>query len=329
MSWKTCYTPPDPKHWQGRADSPDSANFFQITQMLNLQNGVPLNSQQFTVALIGFRCDEGIRRNLGRPGAAEGPISAREALAKLSVPKREFTCYDVGDINCIDGDLEGAQAALAEVIELLLQHEITPIVIGGGHEVAWGNFQGIAKQYPKENLGIVNFDAHFDMRPLLPQNKGSSGTSFLQIADALQEAGRRFDYNCIGIQPAVNIRKLFETAKSHETKILYAYDLYQNNIEQTMSFVNRIIYNNKIIYMSLCMDVFATPYAPGVSAPQPMGLTPWQIVPIVRQLARSGKVVSYDIAELSPPFDTDQRTAKLAANFIYDIIQFHNRERTA
>jgi arginase family enzyme len=33
--------------------------------------------------------------------------------------------------------------------------------------------------------------------------------------------------------------------------------------------------------------------------------------------------MSYDVAELSPPFDIDYRTAKLAANFIYDIIHHH------
>jgi len=47
------------------------------------------------------------------------------------------------------------------------------------------------------------------------------------------------------------------------------------------------------------------PYAPGVSAPQPLGVLPWQILPLVRQLAASGKVVSYDIAELSPKYDID------------------------
>jgi len=43
----------------------------------------------------------------------------------------------------------------------------------------------------------------------------------------------------------------------------------------------------------------------------------------VRKLAGSGKVVSYDIAELSPPYDIDSRTAKLSANLIYEIIHHH------
>jgi len=66
-----------------------------------------------------------------------------------------------------------------------------------------------------------------------------------------------------------------------------------------------------------------------VSAPQVLGLTPWQIIPYLRLLAQSGKVISYDIAELSPHYDIDQRTVKLAAHLIYEIILHHQRARSS
>ena len=324
MTWSNYYTLPDKKHWQGRADSPSSACFFQIIQMLDLTKPLPALTHPVSFALLGFACDEGIRRNLGRTGAEEGPDQAKICLARLPVQNTQFGCYDAGNIICKDGDLESSQAALSETVALLIAHGMTPIVIGGGHEVAYGHYLGIAKQYPDEHLGIINFDAHFDMRPLPPNHQGSSGTPFLQIAKAHAENKRRFDYNCIGIQHAGNIRQLFETAKHYHANIILSDDLHQGYMDKCINFVDRVIDQNQLIYLSLCLDVFATPYAPGVSAPQPMGLTPWQVVPLVRQLAGSGKVVSYDIAELSPPYDQDQRTAKLAANFIYEIIHHHH-----
>lgn len=321
MKGNARYIPPESKNWQGRNDIPPASCFFQIIRMLDLRN--PISATLPAIGLIGFCCDEGIRRNLGRIGATDGPKAIRETLAKLPFPRQDMVCYDAGDITCTDGNLESAQAALADAIALLLQHHITPIILGGGHELAWGSYQGIAKQFVHENLGIVNFDAHFDMRPLLAENQGSSGTPFLQIAEAHQSQQRKLDYNCIGIQPAGNIQLLFDTAKKYAANILFAEDLQQNSAKKSFDFIQRVIDQNQILYLSLCLDVFAAPYAPGVSAIQSLGVTPWQIIPLVRQLASSGKVVTYDIAELSPKFDIDARTAKLAANFIYEIILHH------
>jgi formiminoglutamase len=76
--------------------------------------------------------------------------------------------------------------------------------------------------------------------------------------------------------------------------------------------------------MSICLDVFSAAVAPGVSASQPLGVMPWDIISFVRQLASSGKVVSCDIAELSPRYDVDHQTAKLAAILIYEFIHHYH-----
>lgn len=323
MTWTNRYHPPEATLWQGRTDAPRASSFFQVIQMLDIREPIARPSTALSFGLIGFCCDEGIARNLGRVGAAEGPRAIREILAKLPLQKADIVCYDTGNITCEDHDLEAAQSALAEAVHLLLAAGITPIVMGGGHEVAFGNYQGIAKTYPDSHLGIVNFDAHFDMRSLLPGGKGSSGTPFLQIANAAHAAKTRFDYNCIGIQHAGNTHALFHTAESHRTNVIFADDLHLGYMDKCSNFLDRVIDQNQIIYLTLCLDVLAAAHAPGVSAPQALGLTPWQMIPLIRQLAASGKVVSYDIAELSPRFDIDHRTAKIAANLIFEIIHHH------
>lgn len=321
VTFKNRYTPPVNVPWQGRPDLPANACLFQVMRLLNLTNSIDIKHPSF--AFIGFCCDEGIRRNHGRTGAATGSANIRHALSKLPVPRTNVHYYDAGDITCVDGDLEAAQQALATAVSILLKNKIVPIVLGGGHELAWGHYQGIANYYPSENLGIVNFDAHFDMRPLLPEEKGSSGTPFLQIANAHNINKRRFDYNCIGIQETGNMQLLFDTAQHYHTHMITADDIHHTDVLSHRGFINRIINDNQIIYLSLCLDVFAAPFAPGVSAPQSMGILPWSIIPFIKQLAASGKVISYDIAELSPPYDQDNRTAKLAASFIFEIISHH------
>jgi formiminoglutamase len=327
MTWNSCYQPPDINLWQGRVDLPPESCFFQVVRMLNLTDtGWPDAKNQAAFALLGFCCDEGVRRNHGRIGASQGPLAIRQALAKLPIHKHHFTLFDAGNILCADGDLEASQAALSEAVNILLAKKITPIILGGGHEVAWGHYQGIAKAFSDKNLGIINFDAHFDMRAMLPNNKGSSGTPFLQIAESHQANKRRFDYNCVGIQRTGNIQSLFDTAKKFNTKILWADDLHLEHAGIMVDFIDRVIDQNEMIYLSLCLDVFASAFAPGVSATQPLGLFPWHIIPMIRALAASGKVISYDIAELCPPQDIANNTAKLAATLIYEFIHHHNEE---
>ncbi len=324
MSWTTRYLPPDPNQWRGRPDVPDNSSFFQIVSTMNLLEENKFELTHASFAFIGFRCDEGIRRNHGRVGAAEGPAAIRQAFGKLPIHKDHFAIYDAGSITCADGDLEASQRALGQVVELLLKHNLKPIILGGGQELAWGHYQGIARQYPKNNLGIINFDAYFDMRPLLPKNLGSSGTPFLQIAEAHKSGHRRFDYNIVGIQPAGNIEDLFAIAQRYDTKIILADDLHLGQQEKCIDFIDRVIDQNEMVYVSLSMDVFSAAFAPGVSANQPLGLYPWHVIPLIRQLAASGKVIGYDIAELSPRYDIDHRTAKLAAVLIYELLHHHH-----
>lgn len=325
MTWEARYIAPDPVFWQGRADIPSDSCFYQHVRLLNLLTQQPERTAELTFAIVGFKCDEGIQRDLGRTGAIEGPTAIRQRLAKLPIQKPSIHCYDAGNIICTDHDLEASQDALAEITALLLSQHIHPIVIGGGHELAWGHYQGISKVYgPEKRLGIINFDAHFDLHAVHPSNRPSATTSFYQIAKAHKNANRHFDYNCVGIQHAGNIRQQFDVAKKFDTKIILADEMHQGLQEKCIDFVDRIIDENDIIYQSLSLDVFSPAFAPGVATIQPLGLNPWHIIPLLRQLAASSKVVSYDIAEHVPRYDIDHRTAKLAATLIYEIIHHHN-----
>jgi len=323
MHWQTYYQPPQSTPWQGGPDTTHGSCFFHIIQLLNLTqpDWTPISTPAF--AILGFRCDEGVKRNLGRAGAMDGPTVIRKTLATLPIQQKNIIIYDAGDISCENDDLEQAQQALGEAVNILLQHNITPILLGGGHEIAWGHYQGIAKAIPDEKLGIINFDAHFDMRPLLADDKGSSGTPFLQIANAHQQNNKTFDYNCIGIQPSGNIPLLFTTMQKYNGNVLLAEDVQLSKTEKYSSFINNVIQRNRWLYVTICLDVFAASDAPGVSAPQVLGLSPWQVIPMVRLLADSGKILSYDLAEYSPQYDIDNRTAKLAANLIFEIVHHH------
>lgn len=305
MDWKRYYQHPNMNKWTGRANADTDAYFYQIIKPLNLEW---LSSHNNGIAFLGFCCDEGVRRNQGRIGAKAGPAAIRQQLAKIA-KHRDLSLFDAGDIICEKRDLESAQMALAEAIALLLANKFFPIILGGGHETAWGHFCGLHKGNP--DITIINFDAHFDLRE---HHESTSGTPFKQIATISDP----FDYTVIGIQPDANTESSFQTAKSLNATYMLANTILQG--KSPLNTIEPVIIRAKHIYLSICLDVFAAAYAPGVSAVQANGLMPHHIIPAIRALAESGKVMSMDIVELAPEFDQDDRTAKLAALFISEFI---------
>ena len=275
----------------------------------------PAENLKGSAVLAGFSCDEGVRRNNGRPGAKDGPEVIRNALARLAW-HHAGEMLDAGDVDCSEEDLETAQEAFGHLISKLLKAGSFPIGIGGGHEIAFGHYLGIREFIPDAKLGIINFDAHFDMR--IPDNgRGNSGTSFYQIATHAADHGLPFHYLCIGIQKENNSRQLFETARTYEANWIEASEVHITELKILKNRLEHFLETVDHVYVSYCLDVFNASFAPGVSAVNPLGLNPDVVLPLTRHLLRSGKVISLDIAELNPHFDIDQRTARLAAALIY------------
>ena len=311
------YRPPNPDLWQGRDDGDGVARFFQTIQLRHLLTD-KLPQTQGNYALLGFCSDVGVTRNLGRQGSADGPHALRQALANLTL-QQALACVDVGDIVCHDENLEGAQAALAQAITLLLNHGYKPCVLGGGHETAWGHYLGLAEQATTQKLGIINIDAHFDLRQ--PKaGLSTSGTPFYQIAKHREQQGLAFSYFCLGIQTLANTPQLFATAHELDVKYVLAEMLQSQTGNTLQAQLQAYLESHDKIYLSICLDAFAQAVAPGVSAPQALGLLPHTILPYLHQIMASQKVISLDIVELAPCYDRDNMTARLAATMLAQLL---------
>ena len=83
-------------------------------------------------------------------------------------------------------------------------------------------------------------------------------------------------------------------------------------IQQLTTFIDGYDY----IYLTIDMDVFSSAYAPGVSAPSPVGITPSFFWEILQFILTTKKVISCDVAELNPKYDEDHATANLVARII-------------
>jgi formiminoglutamase len=321
------YKPADVLDWSGRVDSEDNFDTFRWHQWMEF---IDLNdttlapfSGELGFVFIGFCCDEGVRRNLGRPGASNGPKSIRKELSNLPCSfTQKIKLFDSGNIYCKNITLEESQSLLSEAVEKLLSLNLFPIVLGGGHEVAFGNYNGILNYLslnnPKPSIGIINFDAHFDLRPY--PNGGSSGTMFRQIADICSEKSLNYSYFCLGIQKHSNTIELFKTADRLGATYILAKDIISSDDFTILEKLDDFIKLQDHIYVTICSDVFSTAFAPGVSASQPLGLDPERVLKFLKYILKSNKVICFDIAEVSPRFDQDNTTANLASVIIFSVI---------
>ncbi|UUY10274.1 formimidoylglutamase [Pseudomonas sp. J452] len=302
--------------WSGRVDpEPDSPRWHQRIQPLAADS-------QPGVALLGFACDEGVRRNHGRVGAANAPHSVRRALANLAW-HRQAPAFDGGDVTCIDGDLEAAQARLGHNVCALLDAGHLPLVIGGGHEIAYGSWSGLAEHLSGQpassmgapRIGIVNFDAHFDLRD--PAQVHSSGTPFAQIAEQCAARGWPFRYACLGVSRASNTRALFQRAAELDVLVREDREIREGSLEAIGAELDAFVAGCDALYLTIDIDVLPACEAPGVSAPAARGVPLALLEPLLEGLRDSGKLRLADLAEINPEYDIDSRTAKLAARLIH------------
>jgi formiminoglutamase len=311
--------------WTGRMDPEEGgapARWHEVVRRVDLANPA-----RFT--FVGFPVDEGVRRNLGRPGAGQGPEALRRALSNLSL-RGEGALADWGDVDLEGDHLEGAQARLGEAVATLIRGGSTPVVLGGGHETAFGTFLGVhAATPPGDRILVVNVDAHFDVR--LGDERGgdageggasTSGTSFRQIHELARAEGRPLQCRMLGISAFSNPESLL--LRAHALGIVHHLDeaLHEDAgvraVERELEALSDEV---DAIHLSLCLDVLPEAVAPGVSAPSPLGVPLRSVERILDAVSRTGKLRAFDVAELSPPLDRGGQTARAAARLIGRLVR--------
>ncbi len=308
--------------WQGRDDASeqgDTRRLFQVVRQLDAAcaSGDPV--------LLGFASDAGVRRNKGRPGSRNGPQAIRSMLAGLPAHALDLL-WDAGDVVCEGDALESAQAALGDRVAEVLAKGGRPVVLGGGHEIAWGSFQGLSQYLDKradENGGerapllIVNLDAHFDLRTSRP---GSSGTPFDQILESCRRQGQPVTYACLGVSRLGNTAGLFAHADEVGAFYVEDIDMQERSLDLRQADLARLLSQAQDVYLTIDLDVLPAAVAPGVSAPAAYGVPMSVVEALVEQVRRSGKLRLAEIAEMNPEFDIDHHTARVAARLAWRLL---------
>ena len=300
-------TPPDPRlaHWL--ADAP-------------LTDGT-------RVALVGFPSDAGVRRNGGRPGAADGPAAIRAALLRMTPDAQDPEPFvrlldrtaDLGDVP-VTGDVEADQLRLGETLAPLLarsapERAVVPIVLGGGHETAFGHFLGHVGA--GRRVRALNWDAHADVRPLLdgtPQGGGGrahSGSPFRQMIE--HPSGACAGYTAAGLLPWRVAAEHAAWVRARGGEIVWRDELSPARARALVAALDGPALAS--------FDLDAVDGAAGVSAPGVGGLDVATWLAAAEACGAAPHVASLDVVELSPRHDPGGRSATLAALTVWHMLR--------
>ncbi|MBV7316838.1 formimidoylglutamase [Shewanella sp. NIFS-20-20] len=147
-------------------------------------------------ALIGINEDIGPRANLGRGGSGPGFLACLQQL--LNWQNNEFfdgnSLLIVGEIHChtdaptveaLRQQLSQLDDTVTQIASQLFAAGLEPIVIGGGHNNAFGLIEAL-HQYTQQGVSAVNLDPHSDFRPTEGRHSGN-GFSYAAASGALQQ----------------------------------------------------------------------------------------------------------------------------------------------
>ena len=210
--------------------------------------------------LFGIPEDIGVRANFGRPGAASAWESAIKSIAniqhnrfckgsQLLVLGKLDVCEEMKEVKDLDFNNVNDRKRLSQLVEVIdkeVSHIIfniiksgkTPIIIGGGHNNAYGNIKGTALAKGKP-INAINFDAHSDFRILEGRHSGN-GFSYVY------EEGFLKKYFIFGLHENHTSKSVLDIIKKTEDRLRYnTYDSikirkekdFNNELVQAMKFI--------------------------------------------------------------------------------------------
>ncbi len=234
----------------------------------------------------------------------------------------------------IDGVLMMEERVCLEVYEQLYD-DFFPLIVAGDHSTAYGTIAGIKKAYPKKRLGVIWIDAHADLDTPFTTASGDMNGMPLAMAfdiDNLENKvndprGETVDYweqiKNVGIPGAkinpedlvcVAVRDM-EKAENYfinkfNINFIEVEDIRKKGAAAMASHALGMLDHCDLIYVSFDVDSIDSRFSTGTGTPVSNGLTVEEAKTLCAELCKDPKVCAFEIAEVNPTLDTENRMAE-------------------
>ena len=263
-----------------------------------------------------------------RPGARFGPRALRASAYHPGTYAMDLDVeifdwlrvVDHGDALCPHGQTERSHAAIRERVRGVASRGIVPVVIGGDHSITWPSATAVAESLPDgQRLGVVHFDAHADTADSLDGNLASHGTPMRRLIESGAVLGRHFVQ--IGLRGYWPGAETFAWMREQGMRWHTMQEVWERGVKAVMAdAVAEALDGADRLYVSVDIDVLDPGYAPGTGTPEPGGMSPADLLRVVRELALRTDVVALDVVEVSPPYDHADLTVNNAHRVVFEFL---------
>jgi len=251
-----------------------------------------------------------------RPGAVNAPKEIRQASWNFETfnlttgnDLSDVQFHDYGNLDVTNNNPDDMVKKVNDFASALLSKNKFPIAIGGEHSIT----PGIISAFPK-GIAVISLDAHMDFREQYEDETNNHACAIRRIADHVDIK----NIAVLGVRSAE--KEEFEEAKKQKLFYIDSFSIKEKGIKNALIETKKYL-NNKKIYMTLDIDVLDPAYAPGVSTPEPFGITSFDVLDCIN--AFSPWLVGFDIVEVCPHYDHGETSLFVAKIIRYVIEQIH------
>ena len=281
--------------------------------------------------LLGLNYDTEAGR--GWPGARYAPNSIRNAMAGIMNRMEDGFLFDVNKNKLVDYNkmelkdfgncdnivhyehLQGLKD-MAEEIKKVMNAGYRPVLLGGDHSVTNAGFMAL-HDVADGRIGIIDFDAHLDIKVDSPVQGRFSGSSEIRRAGEMEKYDMK---NTVEIGPrGYNYPEHYHFIKDSGLTIFTARDLNRLGVEEVAKRTLEIVTKDTdYVYMTVDIDSLDMAYALGSGGQEPAGLTHFQLSDLIMAFAPYVDVI--DFVEVNPMTDHRELTSHVCSNLVLDYL---------
>jgi len=263
------------------------------------------------MAIIGVEDD---RKAVNNEGCGQASNYIREYLYKLSDHKFNINIVDLGIIKA-GHSVEDTYFAVSTACSELISRKIIPVIIGGGNDIAFAQYQAYEKL--QQTINMVAIDQNFDLGDA---DEGLNSKTYLGKI-ILQQPNYLFNYSNIGYQT------YFVDPKELELMNKLYFDVYRlGQVRSKIEDVEPIVRNADML--SFDISSIRQSDAPGCYNTTPNGFYGEEACQMTRYAGMSDKLTSIGFYEINPKKDKAGQTAHLTAQMIWYFVEgYCNRKQ--
>ncbi len=265
------------------------------------------------VALVGVPMDLGVTN---RAGARLGPRAVRsvERIGPYEhaldiAPLLHLTAADVGDVPMRSRfSLDECLADIERFFTTIRAAGVIPLAVGGDHSITYPILKALGRDRP---VGMAHIDAHCDTAGTFEGSKFHHGGPFRQaVLDGVLDPERSIQ---IGIHGGAEY--LWEFSVESGMTVLHVEEVVEMGVAAVVEKARRVIGDGPT-YITFDIDGIDPGFAPGTGTPEVGGLTPREVLALLRGLA-GAHIVGADVVEVAPQYDATTNTAQVAAQVLF------------